>query len=325
MWRCAGNALEQLSVKYYLQACATDACSLASQAAESGLLHSHGRVCQSLAKIWPAARFATGVGPSQPLPPQADQGEGLTAAGSAAGAVGAAPFGAGMFQGLPHIDVNALSGASEDRQGALDGMQLTPDVEHLLNEAASFDAAMLSLEEAQREAGLVGIPSLEQILAFPSLEEAEKARRRADEQAQQEAQRHSRVRTVDASGRAYGTGKRKCSVARVWIWTGPGRVLVNHKPLSEYCSFMRRAEVLSPFAVLDQLGTFDMYATVKGGGVTGQAQALRHGVAKALQAFEPEWRWPLKAEGLMTRDPRVVERKKAGRAKARKAFQWVKR
>lgn len=109
------------------------------------------------------------------------------------------------------------------------------------------------------------------------------------------------------------------------LQTGPGRVLVNHKPLSEYCSFMRRAEVLSPFAVLDQLGTFDMYATVKGGGVTGQAQALRHGVAKALQAFEPEWRWPLKAEGLMTRDPRVVERKKAGRAKARKAFQWVKR
>ena len=80
----------------------------------------------------------------------------LAGAGSAAGAVGAAPFGAGMFQGLPHIDVNALSGASEDRQGALDGMQLTPDVEHLLNEAASFDAAMLSLEEAQREAGLVG-------------------------------------------------------------------------------------------------------------------------------------------------------------------------
>lgn len=115
------------------------------------------------------------------------------------------------------------------------------------------------------------------------------------------------------------------TLASCRLQTGPGRVLVNHKPLSEYCSFMRRAEVLSPFAVLDQLGTFDMYATVKGGGVTGQAQALRHGVAKALQAFEPEWRWPLKAEGLMTRDPRVVERKKAGRAKARKAFQWVKR
>ena len=115
------------------------------------------------------------------------------------------------------------------------------------------------------------------------------------------------------------------TLASCRLQTGPGRVLVNHKPLNEYCSLMRRAEVLSPFAVLDLLGGFDMYATVKGGGVTGQAQALRHGVAKALQASEPEWRWPLKAEGLMTRDPRVVERKKAGRAKARKAFQWVKR
>ena len=206
MWRCAGKNLKQLSVKHLLQASATDTCSLASQSADSGPLHSQGIVWQSLAKIWPAAHLATGAGPSQPLPPQADQGDGLTAAGrhmrppscfwqcprsvllmvlygrahaalnvsftlfaaisahqgalagagSSADAGQAAPFGAGMFRGLPYTDMNALSGASEDQQSALDGMQLTPDVEQLLNEAASFDAAMLSLEEAQMEAGLVG-------------------------------------------------------------------------------------------------------------------------------------------------------------------------
>ena len=104
----------------------------------------YGRACTSL--IWSFAPFAA---------ISALQGA-LAGAGSTAAAVQAAPFGAGMFQGLPHVDVNALSGTSEDQQAALENLQLTPDVEQLLNEAASFDAAMLSLEEAQREAGLVG-------------------------------------------------------------------------------------------------------------------------------------------------------------------------
>lgn len=101
---------------------------------------------------------------------------------------------------------------------------------------------------------------------------------------------------------------------------------INGRSLNEYFPlFERRADVLDPLCTTNTLGLFDVRATVKGGGTTGQAQALRHGISKALQLFEPELRPALKAEGLLTRDSRIVERKKPGKAKARKSFQWVKR
>lgn len=135
-----------------------------------------------------------------------------------------------------------------------------------------------------------------------------------------------RVRVVDDFGRAYGTGKRKTSIARVWLAAGTGQMSINGRSLNEYFPlFERRADVLDPFCTTNTLGLFDVHASVKGGGTTGQAQAMRHGISKALQLFEPELRPALKAEGLLTRDSRIVERKKPGKAKARKSFQWVKR
>ncbi|KAG6614930.1 30S ribosomal protein S9 [Phytophthora cinnamomi] len=139
-----------------------------------------------------------------------------------------------------------------------------------------------------------------------------------------------RTRKLDEKGRAYGTGRRKTSTARVWVKPAPqpftGRIKVNKKDLVDY--FVRdthREDVLKPFSVVEQIGGFDVYCTVKGGGMTGQAGAVRHGIARALQNFDPEMRPALKKAGLLTRDPRMVERKKAGQAKARKKFQWVKR
>jgi small subunit ribosomal protein S9 len=139
-----------------------------------------------------------------------------------------------------------------------------------------------------------------------------------------------RVRKLDEKGRAYGTGRRKTSTARVWIKPSEkpfnGRIQVNKKDLVDY--FVRdthREEVLKPFSVVDKIGGFDVYCTVKGGGSTGQAGAVRHGIARALQNFDPEMRPALKQAGLMTRDSRMVERKKPGQPKARKKFQWVKR
>lgn len=154
-----------------------------------------------------------------------------------------------------------------------------------------------------------------------------KLARRAMEEAKKNVVRH---RKVDEQGRAYGTGRRKTSTARVWVKKSDtpfgGRISINKKDLVDYLvRDTHREEVLKPFSVIGQTGHFDVYCTVKGGGMTGQAGAIRHGIARALQNFEPEYRAPLKKEGLITRDPRMVERKKPGQPKARKKFQWVKR
>ena len=146
------------------------------------------------------------------------------------------------------------------------------------------------------------------------------------ERVKQEQITQSRVRQVDDQGRAYATGKRKEAIARVWLSAGDGRIQINGRALDAYFPHMTwRVHVLYPFIVTDTLGAFNLHATVEGGGPSGQAQALRHGLAKALQAWEPEHRASLRAQGLLTRDSRVVERKKPGKAKARKSFQWVKR
>jgi len=130
----------------------------------------------------------------------------------------------------------------------------------------------------------------------------------------------------DSLGRSYATGKRKDAVARVWIKPGAGRVTVNGKPMAEYFARPVLQMVIGQaFTVAGVAGQFDVMATVKGGGLSGQAGAVKHGISQALQLYEPSLRAALKAAGYLTRDSRVVERKKYGRAKARRSFQFSKR
>ncbi len=130
----------------------------------------------------------------------------------------------------------------------------------------------------------------------------------------------------DKLGRSYATGKRKDAVARVWIKPGSGKVTVNGRELNKYFARPVLQMILrQPFQVANVDGQFDVYATVKGGGLSGQAGAVKHGISKALQLYDPSLRGALKAAGFLTRDSRVVERKKYGKAKARKSFQFSKR
>ncbi|MFC3616394.1 30S ribosomal protein S9 [Lutimaribacter marinistellae] len=130
----------------------------------------------------------------------------------------------------------------------------------------------------------------------------------------------------DELGRSYATGKRKDAVARVWIKPGSGKVVVNGKEMAKYFARPVLQLILNqPFQVAGVEGQFDVMATVKGGGLTGQAGAVKHGISKALQLYDPSLRGALKAAGFLTRDSRVVERKKYGRAKARRSFQFSKR
>lgn len=131
---------------------------------------------------------------------------------------------------------------------------------------------------------------------------------------------------IDSLGRSYATGRRKESTARVWIKRGTGSITVNGKKMIEY--FARpvlQMQLNFVFDIAERKDQFDVIATVKGGGLSGQAGAVRHGLSRALSLFEPDLRRPLKAAGMLTRDSRVVERKKYGRAKARKSFQFSKR
>jgi len=130
----------------------------------------------------------------------------------------------------------------------------------------------------------------------------------------------------DELGRAYATGKRKDAVARVWIKPGSGKVVVNGRDMDKYFARPVLQMILrQPFTVAGVDGEFDVNATVKGGGLSGQAGAVKHGISKALQLYNPSLRGALKAAGFLTRDSRVVERKKYGKAKARKSFQFSKR
>lgn len=131
---------------------------------------------------------------------------------------------------------------------------------------------------------------------------------------------------IDKLGRSYATGKRKNAIARIWLKRGKGTVTVNGKPSHEY--FARpvlQMIIAQPFQVAERTGQFDVFCTVTGGGLSGQAGAVRHGISKALTLFEPGLRPPLKKVGFLTRDSRVVERKKYGKAKARRSFQFSKR
>jgi small subunit ribosomal protein S9 len=135
-----------------------------------------------------------------------------------------------------------------------------------------------------------------------------------------------REQQLDKFGRAYATGRRKDAVARVWLKPGSGKIVINEREQEVY--FARptlRLVINQPFGITDRTGQYDVIATVKGGGLSGQAGAVLHGIAQALTRYEPALRTTVKRAGFLTRDPRVVERKKYGRAKARRSFQFSKR
>lgn len=134
------------------------------------------------------------------------------------------------------------------------------------------------------------------------------------------------AKTDKAAGRSYGTGRRKDATARVWIKPGRGNIIINGRDVTQY--FARpvlRMIINQPFMALDRAGSFDVLATVSGGGLSGQAGALRHGISRALDGFSTEFHKALRQGGFLTRDSRVVERKKYGKAKARRSFQFSKR
>ncbi|MEO6582025.1 MAG: 30S ribosomal protein S9 [Sphingomicrobium sp.] len=135
-----------------------------------------------------------------------------------------------------------------------------------------------------------------------------------------------REQQLDKFGRAYATGRRKDAVARVWLKPGSGKIVINEREQEVY--FARptlRLVINQPFGITERAGQYDVIATVKGGGLSGQAGAVLHGIAQALTRYEPALRTMVKRAGFLTRDPRVVERKKYGRAKARRSFQFSKR
>ncbi|HVM22491.1 MAG TPA: 30S ribosomal protein S9 [Sphingomicrobium sp.] len=135
-----------------------------------------------------------------------------------------------------------------------------------------------------------------------------------------------REQQLDKHGRAYATGRRKDAIARVWLKPGSGKITINGREQEVY--FARptlRLVINQPFDVADRRGQYDVVATVIGGGLSGQAGAVKHGIAQALTRYEPALRAAVKQAGFLTRDPRVVERKKYGRAKARRSFQFSKR
>ena len=134
------------------------------------------------------------------------------------------------------------------------------------------------------------------------------------------------VQKLDKQGRAYATGKRKDAVARVWVKMGGGKIVINDRPVETY--FARpvlRMLIQQPLVAANRQGQYDVVCSVSGGGLSGQAGAVRHGLSMALMRYEPDLRSILKRGGFLTRDPRVVERKKYGRAKARRSFQFSKR
>ena len=134
------------------------------------------------------------------------------------------------------------------------------------------------------------------------------------------------IQKLDKQGRAYATGKRKDAVARVWIKPGPGKIVINERTIEVY--FARpvlRMLIQQPLVASNRNGQYDVSCTVSGGGLSGQAGAVRHAISKALTQYEPDLRGVLKRGGFLTRDPRVVERKKYGKAKARRSFQFSKR
>ncbi len=159
--------------------------------------------------------------------------------------------------------------------------------------------------------------------AAKTAEAAPKAEETAKEVQEQPAKREPKL---DSYGRAYATGRRKDAVARVWVKPGSGKVVVNDLDQSKYFARHTHRLILNqPFLIVNGVGKYDVICTVKGGGLSGQAGAVRHGISRALENFDPALRPALKKAGMLTRDDRIVERKKVGKHKARRTKQWAKR
>lgn len=141
-----------------------------------------------------------------------------------------------------------------------------------------------------------------------------------------EAAPEKREPKLDKLGRSYATGRRKDAVARVWLKKGSGKIIVNGKDQTNYFSRKTHQLIMNqPFLIVNAAGHYDITCTVKGGGLSGQAGAVRHGISRALENYDPALRAPLKKASMLTRDDRIVERKKVGKHKARRSKQWAKR
>ncbi|XP_028798702.1 30S ribosomal protein S9, mitochondrial [Neltuma alba] len=237
-------------------------------------------------------------------------------------------------------DISIVESETTDSQGTEDPEKLEKEEKQLtavlkgpnrafgdLIAASGITDAMIdSLMALKDFEGVDGLPPLREIEDMRYEKSTKKSTRAEIERQKQEEAAKARVRKVDEKGRAYGTGRRKCSVARVWVQPGDGKFIVNDKEFDVYFPMLEhRATLLRPFSETKTLGLWDVNCTVKGGGVSGQVGAIRLGISRALQSWEPDLRPALRSAGFLTRDPRVVERKKPGKAKARKSFQWVKR
>ena len=199
---------------------------------------------------------------------------------------------------------------------------------------AELDAALDSIDPSDDPLEIAldpstppALPPLEDILATPEPGKSKSSRRDHKEYTPPPTMQFKPAPELDSLGRAYATGKRKASVARVWLWEGDqGRLSINNRYLDAHFPLVeRRKEVLFPLVVCNLLGKVDLMCTVRGGGTSGQSAALSHGIAKALERFDPPLREPLKREKLLTRDARTVERKKPGKSKARRSPQFSKR
>jgi len=189
-----------------------------------------------------------------------------------------------------------------------------------ITEAAAAEPAVEATPAAEAEA------PTEAVADAPAEAAAEAPAETVEEAAPPVIEIPLREQEIDDLGRAYATGRRKDAVARVWLKPGKGKIVVNGRDQSIY--FARptlRLVINQPFDISDRKGQYDIFATVKGGGLSGQAGAVKHGISQALSRYEPALRGTMKAAGFLTRDSRVVERKKYGRAKARKSFQFSKR
>ena len=167
---------------------------------------------------------------------------------------------------------------------------------------------------------------IESLKDIKSAAKAKTAKKAATKTAASETETSARKSNRDKQGRSYATGKRKDAVARVWIKPGKGNITINEKSIDQY--FARpvlKMIINQPFEITNRVNEFDVVCTVKGGGLSGQAGAIKHGISKALNEYEPELRAVLKKAGFLTRDDRVVERKKFGKAKARRSYQFSKR
>ncbi|GFP82246.1 30S ribosomal protein s9 [Phtheirospermum japonicum] len=230
-------------------------------------------------------------------------------------------------------EINWAEKSEQEKQLELEEKALTAAIKgpnrafgDLIASSGITDEMLDSLIALKDFEGIQGLPPLSKIEDMRYEKNTKKSSRAEIERQKQEEVAKARVRQVDDKGRAYGTGKRKCSIARVWIQPGDGKFSVNDKEFDVYFPMIdQRAALLRPFSETKTLGMWDVKCTVKGGGTSGQVGAIRLGISRALQNWEPGLRPPLKEAGFLTRDSRIVERKKPGKAKARKSFQWVKR